>query len=67
MTITSGHFLQHAPLLGRYATLSEHVSAGHWTRGHLISSVIESHVQMVHRSNPFGGRYGYHDEPAKWN
>lgn len=64
---TSGHTRQHAVLFGRYATLSAHASAGHWTRGHLISNVLALHVQIAHRSNPFGGKYGYQDDPAEWN
>lgn len=65
--LTSGQTRQHAVLFGRYAIFSGHASAGHWTRGHLISNVVELHVQMAHRSKPFGGKYGYHDEPAEWN
>lgn len=63
--LTSGHFRQQAVLFGRYAIFSEHVSAGHCTRGHLTSKVDALHVQMAHRSKPFGGRYGYQDDPAE--
>lgn len=65
--LTSGHTRQQAVLLGRYAIRSEHASAGHCTRGHFISNVSALHVQMAHRSKPFGGKYGYQDEPAEWN
>jgi len=47
--------------------LSLQCSGGHIVRGHLISKVLISHWHTVHVSNPFGGKYGCHDAPAKWN
>lgn len=64
---TSGQIEQHDVAFGMNAYCAEHVSDGHGMRGHLTPSVVGSHVQIAHLSNPWGGKYGYHDEPTEWN
>lgn len=49
------------------ATLSEHASDGHWTRGHMMLRVVMSQVHTAHVSKPLGGKYGCHELPARWN
>jgi len=57
--------LQQAFLSGRYATFSLQLSGGHCTLGHDTSKLFESQVQTAQVSNPFGGKYGCHDDPMR--